>query len=62
MEREKALDIAKLAYKDVKAALIKFYAKEGIAYPNDVDVTMHWNGSISVDDHFFTEHELIQDD
>lgn len=62
IERENALDIAKLAYKDIKKAMIKFYAKQGVVYPYDVDVTFHWNGSISVNEHFFTNHELSQDD
>ncbi len=50
-----ARKIAKIAYKEIAGMITKW--KEG---PVDwLPIDFHWNGNITVDDHFFCERELL---
>jgi hypothetical protein len=53
MTRFEATTIAKIAYKDIKAAINKFQED-----PDYVDIICHWDGCITVGEYFFHEHEL----
>lgn len=53
--REQKLRIARMAYKEIKEAIENWEDSYGI-------VRCHWDGCISVDDEFFQERELKEDD
>lgn len=52
---EEKLQIAKEAYRQIKAA-IEHFESQGLHY------CAHWDGCISVEEEFFTERQLIDQD